>query len=183
MVLGSVGYSSGVQTWDIEVGNSRSWSLGVCFGSVERSIVQMLNPANPCFWGIRRDGDVYSFLNTPIIFTMKTHPQVVRVRLEDCFDKKEGWQRKVSYFDAACNCLFAMTSASRLPAGIELFPFVIPDKRSGALRVVPAKVTLTTEQVEQKRSFLERYKIKLLVLLAVFLFLVLCVFIMYHLIY
>lgn len=180
MVLGSVGYSSGVQTWDIEVGNSRSWSLGVCLGSVEKSIVQMWNPANPCFWGIRRDGDMYSFLNTVIVFGMKTHPQVVRVRLEDCFDKKEGWQRNASYFDADCNCLFATTF--HLPAGIELFPFVILEKRSGPLRVVPAKVTLTTEQVEQKISFLERHKIKLFIL-AVFLFLVLCVFIMYHLIY
>ncbi|RXN09534.1 tripartite motif-containing 35-like protein [Labeo rohita] len=35
LVLGSVGYNSGVQTWDIEVGNSHQWSLGVCLGSEE----------------------------------------------------------------------------------------------------------------------------------------------------
>uniref|UniRef100_A0A8C2KJ51 Uncharacterized protein n=1 Tax=Cyprinus carpio TaxID=7962 RepID=A0A8C2KJ51_CYPCA len=173
MVLGSVGYGSGVHTWDIDVGKSRQWSLGVCFGSVERSIVQILNPANPCSWGLRRNGDLYSFLNTQINFVMTKHPQVVRMKLEDCYDKKGGWWRNVSYFDADCNFLLATTS--QLPTGMELFPFVIPEKRSGPLRVVPAKVTLKIEQVEEDRSFLERHRV-LLILSVVFLFLVLCVF-------
>lgn len=176
MVLGSVGYSSGVHTWEIEVGNSHNWSLGVCFGSAERSLVQMVNPANPCFWGIRRNGEVYSFLNTSLVFMMQTHPRVVRVRLEDCFSKKEGWRRNVSYFHGDCNCLFAMDS--HLPAGMALYPFVIPEKRSSPLRFLPATVTVTTEHAEQEKSFLERHKIPLC-LLAGFLFLLLCVYLIY----
>ncbi|XP_073697593.1 E3 ubiquitin-protein ligase TRIM35-like [Garra rufa] len=178
MVLGSVGYGSGVHTWDIEVGNSRHWSIGVCFGSVEKSIVQMLNPANPCLWGLRRNGDMYSFLNTQINFVMTKHPRVVRMKLEDCHDKKGGWWRNVSYFDADCNCLLAVTS--QLPTGMELFPYVIPEKRSGPLRVVPAKVTLKIGQVEEDSSFLKRHRV--LILLVVLIFLVLCVF-LHRLIY
>uniref|UniRef100_A0A672MDW3 Uncharacterized protein n=1 Tax=Sinocyclocheilus grahami TaxID=75366 RepID=A0A672MDW3_SINGR len=168
MVLGSVGYGSGVHTWDIEVGKSRHWSLGVCFGSVDRSIVHILNPAKPLF------------LNTQIHFGMTEHPQVVRIKLEDCYDKKRVWWRNVSYFNADCNCLLATTS--QLPSGMELFPFVIPEKRSGPLRVVPAKVTFKIEQVEEDRSFLERHRVSLLILLVVLLFLVLCAF-AYRLIY
>lgn len=186
MVLGSVGYGSGVQTWDVEVGNSRHWSLGVCLGSEERSFVQMLNPENPCFWGLRRDGDVYKLLNTTVTFKLKTNPQVVRVKLGDCFDKKGGWWRNVSYFDATCNSPIAYF---HLPAGMELFPFVIPEKRSGPLCIVPAKVTVTFEQVEEERSLPERHTVSpkvrwnVLFLVLFFLLVVLCVFVMYHLIY
>ncbi|CAM4453090.1 unnamed protein product [Leuciscus chuanchicus] len=58
MVLGSVGYSDGVHTWDIEVGNSRHWSLGVCLGLEGKRPTQPLTPENG-FWGLRRDGDSY----------------------------------------------------------------------------------------------------------------------------
>ncbi|XP_073698630.1 E3 ubiquitin-protein ligase TRIM35-like [Garra rufa] len=154
LVLGTVGYSSGSQTWDIEVGNSRHWSLGVCLGSEERSIVQMLNPADG-FWGLRRDGDVYRFLKISATFKLKTNPQVVRVTLGDCYDKKGVWWRNVIFSDATCNSPFAYF---HLPAGMELFPFVIPEKRSGPLRIVPAKVTVTIEQVEEERSLPERHR-------------------------
>ncbi|KAL1281434.1 hypothetical protein QQF64_000237 [Cirrhinus molitorella] len=154
LVLGSVGYSSGVQMWDIEVGNSRNWSLGVCLGTEERSFVQMLNPADG-FWGLRRDGDVYRFLNISATFKLKMNPQVVRVKLGDCHDKKGGWWRNVTFSDATCNSPFAYF---HLPAGMELFPFVIPEKRSGPLRIVPAKVTVTVEQVEEERSLPERHR-------------------------
>ncbi|XP_050950894.1 nuclear factor 7, brain isoform X2 [Labeo rohita] len=63
MVLGSVGYGEHVYTWDIEVGNSRHWTLGVCLRSVERSVVQPLTPENG-YWGLKRDGDSYKLLTT-----------------------------------------------------------------------------------------------------------------------
>ncbi|KAL0160417.1 hypothetical protein M9458_044142, partial [Cirrhinus mrigala] len=63
MVLGSVGYGKNVYTWDIKVGKSRRWNLGVCLGSVERSIVQPLTPENG-YWGLKRDGDSYKLLTT-----------------------------------------------------------------------------------------------------------------------
>ncbi|KTF74762.1 hypothetical protein cypCar_00035984 [Cyprinus carpio] len=156
MVLGSVGYDSGTHTWEIEVGNSRHWTLGVCFRSDGKPSVQPLTPKNN--WGLRRDGYMYSFLSTPTKFKIKTNPEVVQMRLEDDYDVMGRWQRKVSFFDARSNSEFVRITG--VPAGKELFPFVIPEDQSVPLRVVPvpAKITLAGEQVEQKISFQERYK-------------------------
>lgn len=80
------------------------------------------------------------------------------MRLEDDYDVMGRWQRKVSFFDARSNSEFVRITG--VPAGKELFPFVIPEDQSVPLRVVPvpAKITLAGEQVEQKISFQERYK-------------------------
>lgn len=40
---------------------------------------------------------------------------------------------------------------------MELFPFMIPEKHSGLLHIVPAKVTVI-EQVKEERSLPERHK-------------------------
>ncbi|XP_016117516.1 tripartite motif-containing protein 35-like [Sinocyclocheilus grahami] len=157
MVLGSVGYGIGTHTWQIEMRNSRHWSLGVCFRSEGKPITQPLSPENG-FWGLRRDGCMYSFLSTPTRFSIKTNPEVVQVRLEDDYDVLGRWQRKVSFSDARSDSHFAKITG--VPAGKELFPFVIPEDQSVPLRVVPvpAKITLAGEQVERNLSFQERYK-------------------------
>ncbi|RXN09535.1 tripartite motif-containing 35-like protein [Labeo rohita] len=157
MVLGSVGYGIGTHTWQIEVGNSHHWILGVCFRSEGKPITQPLSPENG-FWGLRRDGCMYSFLNMPTRFTLKTNPAVVQVRLEDDYDVMGRWQRKVSFSDAGIYSQFAKISG--VPSGKELFPFVMPEDQSIPLRVVPvpAKITLAGEQVERNLSFKERYK-------------------------
>ncbi|KAL0153527.1 hypothetical protein M9458_051141 [Cirrhinus mrigala] len=157
MVLGSVGYGIGTHTWQIEVGNSRHWILGVCFRSEGKPITQPLSPENG-FWGLRRDGCMYSFLSMPTRFSLKTNPEVVQVRLEDDYDVMGRWQRKVSFSDAGIHSQFAKISG--VPSGKELFPFVMPEDQSVPLRVVPvpAKITLAGEQVERNLSFRERYK-------------------------
>ncbi|XP_026102795.1 tripartite motif-containing protein 35-like isoform X2 [Carassius auratus] len=157
MVLGSVGYGIGTHTWQIEMGNSRRWSLGVCFRSDGKPVTQPLSPENG-FWGLRRDGCMYSFLSTLTRFTIKTNPEVVQVRLEDDYDVLGRWQRKVSFSDARSDSHFAKITG--VPAGKELFPFVIPEDQSVPLRVlpVPAKITLAGKQVERNPSFQERYK-------------------------
>ncbi|CAM4453644.1 unnamed protein product [Leuciscus chuanchicus] len=171
MVLGSVGYGDGVHTWEIEVGNNRHWTLGVCFGSEGKPPTQPLTPENG-FWGLRRDGYLYHFLSTTLIFKLVPNPQVVRVRLEDCYDMKGGWWRNVSFYDTSNDCLFA--NITGVPAGKDLFPFVIPEEPSVPLRVVPAKVTLTVEPfetfkpVEPKLSFKERHRVLIIICFCVF---------------
>ncbi|XP_051742883.1 E3 ubiquitin-protein ligase TRIM35-like [Ctenopharyngodon idella] len=163
VVLGSVGYGDGVHMWETEVGNSRHWTLGVCFGSEGKSITQPLTSENG-FWGIRRDGYLYHFLNTPLILKLKTNPLVVRVRLEDGYDLKGGWWRNVRFYDASNDCLFA--DIIGVPAGKELFPFVIPEEPSVPLRVIPAKMTLTVEQFElfePKLSFTTRHRVLIVI--------------------
>ncbi len=150
MVLGSVGYGDGVYTWDIEVGNSRHWSLGVCLRSVERSLVQPLTPENGC-WGLKRNGD---FLLTTGMsrLNMKVNPQVVRVKLVYYYEIHQEikcW-RKVIFSDARSDSFIA--EFTRVPLENELFPFLIPEDQSVPLRVAPAKVIRT---IEPKLSLLE----------------------------
>ncbi|XP_073697592.1 E3 ubiquitin-protein ligase TRIM35-like [Garra rufa] len=157
MVLGSVGYGIGSHTWQIEVGNSRHWILGVCFKSEGKPITQPLSPENG-FWGLRRDGCMYSFLSMPTRFSVKTNPEVVQVRLEDDYDVMGRWQRKLSFSDAGIHSHFAKITG--VPAGKELFPFVMPEDQSVPLRVVPvpAKATLAGIQFERNLSFQERFR-------------------------
>lgn len=152
MVLGSVGYGEHVYTWDIEVGNSRHWTLGVCLRSVERSVVQPLTPENG-YWGLKRDGDSYKLLTTGNSkLNMKVNPQVVRVKLVyhyGIFQELKLW-RKVIFSDARSDSFIA--EFTRVPLENKLFPFLIPEDQSVPLRVAPAKVILTAER---KLSLLE----------------------------
>uniref|UniRef100_A0A8C1UGE3 Tripartite motif containing 35-1 n=1 Tax=Cyprinus carpio TaxID=7962 RepID=A0A8C1UGE3_CYPCA len=162
MVLGSVGYADGVHTWDIEVGDSNHWSLGVCFGLEGKPTTQPLTPENG-FWGLRRDGDSYTLMTAGMSrLHMEVNAKVVRVKLVYCYEflqdmmQLKRW-RKVSFSDASSNSLIA--EFARVPSKKKLFPFVIPEDQAVPLRVVPANVTLT---VEQKLSFLEINRFSLL---------------------
>ncbi|XP_067296630.1 tripartite motif containing 35-1 isoform X2 [Pseudorasbora parva] len=167
VVLGSVGYADGVHTWDIEVGKSRHWTLGVCLGLVKRN-VEPLTPVNG-FWGLRRDGDSYRYLTTGMSrLNVKRNPEIVRVKIEYyhedndgvffmIFRKQKCW-RKVRFSDARSDSYLA--EFSRVPLENELFPFVIPEDQSVPLRVVPAKVIL---KVEQKLSFMDTHKVLILI--------------------
>lgn len=145
MVLGNVGYGDGVHTFTIEVGNSRHWTVGVC-----------LEPLG-LVYGLKRDGDLYHLLSSQVMFKMKTNLKVVRVKMEDYYDIWFQRWKKVSFFDAKSDLRFA--EISRVPLGRRLFPFVTPGERARPLRVVPADVTLTVEQVEQIFSFNKRYRV------------------------
>ncbi|XP_048050909.1 tripartite motif containing 35-1 [Megalobrama amblycephala] len=167
VVLGSVGYSDGVHTWEIEVGNSRHWSLGVCFRQEGKPTTQPLTSENG-FWGLSRDGDSYRLMTAGLLrVQMMDDLEVVRVKLDTCHEfvqdtlQRRRW-RMVSFSDARSNNLIA--SFNRVPLGNELFPFVIPEDQSIPLRVVPGNVTLT---VEKELSFLERH---LVLLIACFVF-------------
>ncbi|KTF77400.1 hypothetical protein cypCar_00047442 [Cyprinus carpio] len=162
MVLGSVGYAEGFHAWDIEVGDSNHWSLGVCFGLEGKPTTQPLTPENG-FWGLRRDGDSYELMTAGMSrLHMEVNAKVVRVKLVYCYEflqdmmQLKRW-RKVSFSDASSDSLIA--EFARVPSKKKLFPFVIPEDQAVPLRVVPANVTLT---VEQKLSLLEINRFSLL---------------------
>ncbi|XP_016304273.1 tripartite motif containing 35-1 [Sinocyclocheilus anshuiensis] len=162
MVLGSVGYADGVHAWDIEVGDSHHWSLGVCFGLEGKPTTQPLTPENG-FWGLRRDGDSYELMTAGMSrLNTSLNPVVVRVKLVYCYEclqdtmQLKRW-RKVSFSDPSSDSLIA--EFARVPLEKKLFPFVIPEDQAVPLRFVPANVTLT---VEQKISLLERNRVPFL---------------------
>lgn len=152
-----LGYTDGTHTWEIEVGNSQYWSLGVCSGSVEISDVYILTPAKG-FWGIRCFGSSFELMGAQISrLKTKGNPEVIPVKLDyRCDEKGRYWY--VRFFDAGNNYLIAEFNA--VP-GLKLSPFVIPEDL-GTLRVVPANIILT---VEQKLQFLERHLVIIMICL------------------
>ncbi|XP_050986910.1 nuclear factor 7, brain isoform X1 [Labeo rohita] len=81
-VLGSVGYSSGTHIWDVDVGDSTFWMLGVTTESVKRKGTDSL-PSE--VWCVGYDGDKLS-LKAPqesrIPFLGCEKPKRVRVKLD-----------------------------------------------------------------------------------------------------
>lgn len=148
LVLGSVGYGNAVYTWDINVGNSRYWSLGVCLKPAGRSVVQPLTPERG-FWGLRRDGDTYKLMTTGSSrLNVKVNPDIVRVKLVydygfhlDPLDLK-CW-RKVIFSDARSD--LSIAEFNRVPLKEKIFPFLIAEDQSAPLCVVPSNVIVSVE--------------------------------------
>lgn len=90
VVLGSVGYSNWDHTWEIEVGKSRHWSLGVCLALDGKVNTQLLTDENG-FWGLRRDGDSYRLTTRDSHGSeMMVDVEVVRVKLEHTYFYRPG---------------------------------------------------------------------------------------------
>ncbi|XP_006631732.1 zinc-binding protein A33-like isoform X1 [Lepisosteus oculatus] len=131
-VLGFEGFTSGRHCWDVEVGDTTYWLLGVSKESINRKGLMTLSPERG-FWAIWHWEGSYSTLTSPgMRLTLKRKPQKIRVQL----DYERG---EVSFSDPSDGTpihTFKDTFTERV------FPVFSPGVGFIPLRICPVKVSL-----------------------------------------
>ncbi|XP_062335883.1 E3 ubiquitin-protein ligase TRIM35-like [Osmerus eperlanus] len=132
-VLGSEGFNSGTHSWDVEVGDSAFWFLGVL------ETVQRKGGKLGKRWGIwfyHGKYTAYSSSGPVTVLTVKQNPQRIRVHLD--------WDRgKLSFSDPDRNThlhTFTHTFTERV------FPCIYIGCPLHPLRILPVKASVTVEQ-------------------------------------
>ncbi|XP_053171951.1 nuclear factor 7, brain-like [Scomber japonicus] len=134
IVLGSEGFNSGTHSWDVEVGDSKDWSVGVLSESVQRK-----GNIESGSWTIEFYYYTYSAYSPPAPRTnlpQKKKPQRIRVNLD--------WNRgNLSFSDPDTNThihTFTHTFTDTL------FPYIWTEFVH-PLKISPLKVSVTKQQV------------------------------------
>ncbi|XP_048843246.1 zinc-binding protein A33-like [Brienomyrus brachyistius] len=137
-VLGNKGFISGKHSWEVEVGDTPKWDVGVASEFVDRKGGIICSPEDG-FWVVAlRKGDVYTACDSPPTrLRLERKPQRIRVQLD--YDRGE-----VSFFnptDMSLIYTFKGTFTGRL------FPFFSPyskedGKNAGAFKICPVKVSV-----------------------------------------
>uniref|UniRef100_A0A3B3SE50 Tripartite motif containing 35-12 n=1 Tax=Paramormyrops kingsleyae TaxID=1676925 RepID=A0A3B3SE50_9TELE len=87
-VLGSEGFNSGKHSWEVEVGDTPEWDVGVAAESVNRKGGITYKPENGFWVIVLKKGDVYTACDSPpALLSLKKTPQRIRVQLD--YDRGE----------------------------------------------------------------------------------------------
>ncbi|XP_046872210.1 E3 ubiquitin-protein ligase TRIM35-like isoform X2 [Hypomesus transpacificus] len=135
LILGSEGFNSGTHSWDVEVGDSTEWYLGLEPESIQRKGVKMGGRRGiKCFHGSYSAGSSGS-LSFALIVRQK--PQRIRLQLD--------WDRgMLSFSDPDRNThLYTFTHIFRRE---RLLPFIWNGSSLHPLRILPVKASVTVEQ-------------------------------------
>ncbi|XP_040190179.1 E3 ubiquitin/ISG15 ligase TRIM25-like [Rana temporaria] len=93
-VMSSQSFSSGRHYWDVDVGGSERWTVGMCYPSIERrEWEESLIGDNKKSWGLVRTGDQYSVTHDSKVTPLPTNVSR-RVRID--LDYEAG---RISFYD------------------------------------------------------------------------------------
>ncbi|XP_062316487.1 nuclear factor 7, brain-like [Osmerus eperlanus] len=137
VVLGSEGFDSGTHSWEVEVGESTSWVLGVVKESVQRKGDLGFWEGS---WNVWCNENIYK-IRTPLeswtAFTVKQRPQKIRVQLD--------WDGgKLSFTDPDTDThlhTFTHTFTERV------FPYIYNLDKDHSLKVLPVNVSVSIGSV------------------------------------
>ena len=133
-VLGSEGFNSGTHSWDVEVGDSTDWLLGVLAESVHRKGDKLGERWKIVFY--RGKYRAASSSGPATVLTVRQNPQRIRVQLD--------WDRgKLSFSDPDRNThLHTLTHTFTE----RVFPYIHNVCTLHSLRILPVKASVTVEQ-------------------------------------
>ncbi|XP_068111116.1 E3 ubiquitin-protein ligase TRIM11-like [Hyperolius riggenbachi] len=130
-VLSSRSFSSGRHYWEVDVGGSESWAVGMCYPSIERNGEQSVIGRNNKSWGLYREGDQCSVAHDRK--GMKLPDKIPSDRVRIYLDYEAG---QISFY-ALCDPIrhlhtFTATFTEPLHAGLWVYGGCI--KISGGVR-------------------------------------------------
>ncbi|XP_064177048.1 zinc-binding protein A33-like isoform X2 [Anguilla rostrata] len=138
-VLGSEGFTSGKHSWEVEVGEKPTWTIGVVQESVNRKEAHVCSPRTG-FWVLfLRNGDY--FVSGVTNLKLKRKPQRIRVELD--YDRGE-----MSFFDPS-DMSHIFTFKGKFTK--KIFPYINPfrnddGRNAGALKICPLSVRVMKSQ-------------------------------------
>ncbi|XP_063073787.1 zinc-binding protein A33-like [Engraulis encrasicolus] len=129
-VIGSQGFNSGVHCWDVGVGYSEKWTLGVVEDTVDRTKLLVMEP-RARFWSIHLNDGVYRLgVRAQTEISVKEDPWIIRVWLD--YDKG-----RIRFCDPHRNKTLA---AYNCKLKKKVFPYFCSGSTDFPLTLFPGKV-------------------------------------------
>ncbi|XP_040197612.1 E3 ubiquitin-protein ligase TRIM7-like [Rana temporaria] len=136
-VMSSRSFSTGQHYWEVDVGRSYGWRVGMCYPSIDRREQKSKIGYNKKSWGLERDNDQYSVIHDSNKIGLPDNISSKRVRIY--LDYEAG---QISFYSLSHPILhlytFAAAFTEPLHAVLGMWDrgFCIVNPRSGRIRVM-----------------------------------------------